>query len=354
MVTTGAERVEKQLKVEVESVKGNEEALPNEMVTYTVDSYNTSQVKESDKKSIKWAVKANGEVKPMPFLSGESIKLNMKQEWVDREILVMARYFFGKFDENISQRTKIKKCSCGGPHPLKIIGLGEIKNYTGDFPSPFQIMNYTPSSKEEPFLHQVFVPDKTIRKWIKDAAEYHEIPLEMISVILQQENAPSASKFRQFLQFGERTLTTIAAKLDNRFWDIIPNKIADGSSGFMNMRRPTLKETIKYTKEKYGRELMPTNVANRIGYFYDTKVDDGIQGADWRADLYYGAAHIRQLIDRVMGNVCSKGEITLEQVEKVFKSFNGSGAIAEKYGKDAIKLLKDAAEGKQTLYFYEK
>ncbi len=55
-----------------------------------------------------------------------------------------------------------------------------------------------------------------------------------------------------------------------------------------------------------------------------------------------------------MGGPYSKGEITLEQVEQVFKSYNGSGDIANKYGKDAIKLLKDAAEGKQTLYFYEK
>ena len=49
-----------------------------------------------------------------------------------------------------------------------------------------------------------------------------------------------------------------------------------------------------------------------------------------------------------------EGDITLEQVQQVFKRYNGSGDIANKYGEDAIKLLKDAAEGKQTLYFYEK
>ncbi len=44
---------------------------------------------------------------------------------------------------------------------------------------------------------------------------------------------------------------------DNLLGDKIKDDLADGSAGFMNMRRPTLKETIKYTKEKYGKELMP-------------------------------------------------------------------------------------------------
>jgi len=47
---------------------------------------------------------------------------------------------------------------------------------------------------------------------------------------------------------------------------------------------------------------------------------------------------------------CSKGEIMLEQVQKVFEYYNGG----VKYGEDAIKLLNEAVEGKQTLYFYEK
>ena len=103
----------------------------------------------------------------------------------------------------------------------------------------------------------------------------------------------------------------------------------------------------------YCKELMPKNIANRIGYIYDSNVDVGVQGLDWRADLYYGAAHIRQLIDRIVGK-CTKGEITLNQVEKIFASYNGSGPVAEKYGKDAIDLLKKASDGKANLFFYEK
>ena len=362
--------------IRVKSVKAdNSEAIVGDIIKLTVEYHrNQKPVKENEnaliavKDKVKWKVKIDGETDDLivddEVMRGGKISFQVPKDWKEKEVLLMPYLYI--YDETVSQKIKIKKvnnCSCSGIHPLKIKELGNIESYTGDFPSPFQIMNYIPSSKEEPLFHQVFVPDKTIRKWIKDAAEYHEIPHEMIAVILQQENSPSASKFRQFLQFGERTLTTTASQLDEKLLRLdkelmyshsitkwIYDKAIEGSSGFMNMRRPTLKDTIKYTKEKYCRELMPANVANRIGYIFDSNVDNGIQGDDWRADLYYGAAHIRQLIDRVMGNVCSTGELTLNQVQQVFHYYNG----AEKYGKDAITLLKNAAEGKQILYFYEK
>jgi hypothetical protein len=245
------------------------------------------------------------------------------------------------------------KCPCRGTEKIIINDIKSIKSYTGDFPSPFQIINYTASTKNEPLLHQVHVPDSTIRGWIKNAAEYHGIPHAIIAVIIQQENAPKASKWKQFLQFGERTLTTTAAIIDKKFWDIFPDKVADGSAGFMNMRRPTLIETIKYNNMNYCKDIIPKEVANRIGYFYDSNIDESIQGYDWRADLYYGAAHIRQLIDRQLGK-CASGNINLEQVEKVFASYNGSGPTANKYGKDAITLLKNASEDTAIIYFYEK
>lgn len=265
--------------------------------------------------------------------------------------LTLYAYFSNREDE---AKLEVKLCNCPCSDNLKVTikNANSISNYTGDFPSPFQVMRYT-SSRDEPILHNIYVPDSTIRSWVKDAADYHGIPHEMLAVIIQQENAPNSSKFRQFLQYIERSVTTEAAVLDESLWGIIPDKLADGSSGFMNMRRPTLTETINYTKNNYCKELMPPDVANREGYISDTDADTGVQGADWRADLYYGAAHIRQLIDRQIG-VCSVGEIDMEQVEKVFASYNGSGPIALKYGSDAISLLKGAYEGSKTLFFYEK
>ncbi len=68
-------------------------------------------------------------------------------------------------------------------------------------------------------------------------------------------------------------------------------------------------------------------------------------------------AHLRQLIDRVMGKEtsgdCYKGPLTLEQVEKVVAAYNGSGPMAAKYGKDAVRRLQAAAAGGEPLSFYE-
>jgi hypothetical protein len=323
---------------------------------YTFKATPSRKPSNAEAKLMKWAIKYdNGNIK-------ELVGFSAYNKLIDGKIIVTFKTsedfekakvyaYFIKASEKVSVEITFR-CQCCGDFKVVISGLNEISSYKGEFPSPFQIMNYTPS-KTERLLHQIYVPDSTIRQWIKEAAVYHGIPHEMLAVILQQENAPKASKWKQFLQFGERTLTTTAAQIDQSLWDLFPDKVADGSAGFMNMRRPTLKSTIKYTKENYCKKLMPSNVAERIGYLYDSNVDEGIQGSDWRADLYYGAAHIRELIDRVMGK-CSNGNISLEQVEKVFISYNGSGVIANKYGKDAITLLKNASEGKQILYFYEK
>lgn len=240
--------------------------------------------------------------------------------------------------------TKIK---CFGNENVVIEDLGEIDSYNGEFPSPLQIINYI-LSKGDPYISYFYISDSTIRKWIKEAAQYHGIPHVMLSIILQQENAPNSSKWRQFLQFGERSLQTTAAIIDEILW--VPDKIADGSSGFMNMRRPTLKGVIDYYKENYIKDIIPNDVRFRV---FNLDTHTGIPGFDWKTDLYYGAAHIRELIDRVKGR-CSDGKISLEDVEKIFISYNGSGLVAEKYGKDAINLLNNAVLKKQTLFFYEK
>ena len=109
---TRATRVEKEkrkerIHVHVESITGNETALPNEKVTFTVNRYNTYQVEESEKDKIRWAVKVDREQKNIPFARGETIKLEMKNEWEGKEIVVMAKHFFGKFSETVSQKTKV-------------------------------------------------------------------------------------------------------------------------------------------------------------------------------------------------------------------------------------------------------
>jgi hypothetical protein len=64
-------------------------------------------------------------------------------------------------------------------------------------------------------------------------------------------------------------------------------------------------------------------------------------------------AHLRQLIDRIMGTIPYRGALNLGQIEKICAAYNGSGPLAKKYGKDAIKRLDKAANGEEPLYFYE-
>ena len=96
---------------------------------------------------------------------------------------------------------------------------------------------------------------------------------------------------------------------------------------------------------------MPSDVQYRIfGYDQDTR----IPGDDWKADLYYAAAHLRELIDRVTGAPCHKGNLTPEQLKSVIGAYNGSGPLAEKYANDAMALLERAKSGAASLYFYER
>lgn len=240
-----------------------------------------------------------------------------------------------------------KRCPCTGREKSYIMGLGAIKSYTGNFPSPLQVMWFVPETNE---ISRAHIPDSEIRKWVKDAAKYHGIPHILLAVILQQENGPNATKFQKIGQFAERTLTTLGAIIDEYLWDIVPDKIAGGSSGFGNMSRYALKRAAKYSEEKYGRSPMPNSVRYRcFGWDQDTR----ISGDDWKADLYYCAAHLRQLIDRCTGKMCHSGPLTLEQVQIIICAYNGSGPLADKYGRDAMQTLLNAASGKGFLYFYE-
>ncbi len=240
-----------------------------------------------------------------------------------------------------------ERCPCTGREKSYIVGLGAIKGYTGNFPSPLQAMWYVPENNE---LAKPQISDAEIRKWVKDAANYHGIPHILLAVILQQENGPNATKFQKIGQFAERTLTTLGAIIDEHLWDIVPDKIAGGSSGFANMSRSPLKRAAKYSEEKYGRNPMPNSVRYRcFGWDQDTR----ISGNDWKADIYYCAAHLRQLIDRCTGKICHSGPLTLEQLQIIICAYNGSGPLADKYGRDAMQTLQNVAAGKGYLYFYE-
>ncbi|WP_285418938.1 hypothetical protein [Pseudomonas sp. efr-133-TYG-5] len=243
---------------------------------------------------------------------------------------------------------ELKVCRCNGKEVTTVVGYDSVPSYTGELPSPLQIMWYVPKTKE---LLKASFSDTEIRVWIKQAAAYYGIPHILLAVILQQENGPKGSKFLQTMQFGERSLTTLLAIVDNMAFDAVPDKLAGGSSGFANMSRATLQKSVQYTENYYCKKPLPEDVQYRIfGWNQDTR----IPGDDWKADLYYCAGHLRELIDRVTGTRCHSGTLTADQLKKVIASYNGSGPLAEKYSSDAMTLLEAAKAGTAWLYFYEK
>lgn len=229
-----------------------------------------------------------------------------------------------------------------------ITGLGSVPSFTGAFPSPLRLMWYVPKNASEVF--RIRYSASEIRGWIRQAAEYHDVPLELTATILQQENSPRASTFRQVLQFAERTVETAAAVVDDLAFDLVPDKLANASSGIANLSRKTLRDAATYIESEYKMPVMPNEVRVRIlGWDQDTR----IQGDDLLSDLYYMNAHLRQLIDRITKQKKYHGPLTMDQVEKICAAYNGSGPLAAKYGKDAVKRMRDAVSGKEPLYFYE-
>ncbi|MCA9650276.1 MAG: hypothetical protein KC501_10230 [Myxococcales bacterium] len=227
-------------------------------------------------------------------------------------------------------------------------GEDRIASYTGAFPSPLPLMWYVPEGNE---VLRVWFPPEEIRGWIRNAAEYQDVPHCMLAVILQQENGPNATWFQKIGQFGERTLTTAAAIADDVLFGLVPDAVAGGSSGFANMSRATLRNAALYSATVHNRPPLPDDVRYRVlGYDQDTRVP----GDDWKADLYYASAHLRELIDRQTGTTGYTGVLARDDVRGVFRRYNGSGSLAEKYADDAIALLEGAIAGDRTLYFYQR
>lgn len=242
-----------------------------------------------------------------------------------------------------------KQCQCPGKYATTIDGLSPINSYHGNFPSPLNVMWYTPKDLGE--TTKTYFPPSEIRMWVRDAADYEGVPLELAAVILQQENGPNATTWQKVGQFGERTLTTFLAIVDEELFDLVPDRLSGGSSGLANLSRATLRDAAKYIEETYCKPILPDSVKYRLlGWNQDTR----IPGDDLKADLYYMTGHVRQLIDRITGVKCYDGPLTLEQVERICAAYNGSGEAARKYGRDAVERLRKAAAKETPLFFYER
>ena len=240
-------------------------------------------------------------------------------------------------------------------------------------------MWYAPTEKEltNAIKNRNFeIPANTIRGWVKDASTYHTVPHELLAALLQNENPIREKGVKDFLhnvvQYVERSGTTLHTRttmdivyvkdlrvdalmlqiIDDKAWDIIPDKIgntriASGSSGIGNLTRDNLRVAVKYTKDTYNKDIIPSNVRFRdSGFDSDTQ----ISGNDLKSDLYYAATYMRRLID-----IITEG-ITIDQAEKVLTIYNGplERDEAKAYGKRAMNHIFNAQKGVSNLYFYEK
>ncbi|WP_437943690.1 hypothetical protein WMF27_46275 [Sorangium sp. So ce281] len=240
-----------------------------------------------------------------------------------------------------------RECPCAGSYTSHIEGLGAIPSYSGEIPSPFGVVWAAPSDVEEIFV----ITNTRLRSWVREASAYNGVPHELAAVILQQENGPNATGVQKVLQFGERSLTTFSAIVDEVLFDVVPDKVAGSSSGIANLSRATLRDAVRYIETTYCRPIIPESARRRLlGWNQDSR----IAGDDVKADLYYMTGHLRQLIDRVTGRLCHRGALTPQEVEAVAAAYNGSGPLAQKYGQDAMKRFENASTGIEPLYFYER
>jgi hypothetical protein len=164
--------------------------------------------------------------------------------------------------------------------------------------------------------------ERSIKRWIYDAARYNNVPVVLMAVILQQENAPTVSEAIKQLQSGERRLQTLAGEKDEQYWGIMPDKFAGGSTGIANLSRQTLRDAATYLETRYQKPVIPDAIRNEKG-------DPRLAGIDEQLDLYYMSALLRQLIDRYVSSK-SVGNLSDEDLARVAQAYNGSGPKAVK------------------------
>lgn len=185
--------------------------------------------------------------------------------------------------------------------------------------------------------------ETSIKRWIYDASRYNNVPVVLMAIILQQENAPNVSETVKQLQAGERRVQTLAGLNDDQYWGVMPDKVAGGSTGIANLSRQTLRDASVYLETHYHKPAIPDAIRQDKG-------DPRLAGIDEQLDLYYMSALLRQLIDRHVSQA-SIGNLSDEAIARVAQAYNGSGPKAVKYGRDAVARLNAARQGTAPLLF---
>lgn len=191
--------------------------------------------------------------------------------------------------------------------------------------------------------------DLALKRWVYEACRYNDVPVLVMAAILQEENKPGATRWTKFLQAGERQVQSELGGLDemgldkvlggSRFW----RRAARGSTGIANLSRDTLRGAASYVEKTYRRPVIPDSLKGERG-------DPRRAGLDMELDLYYMSALLRQLIDREV-SPGHKGNISDDELFRVARDYNGSGAEAVNYGKKVIARLNAVRRGEASYLF---
>ena len=90
----------------VTSVKGKNKAIVSQTVQYVVTKYNVPNVKDSDRKRVKWVIEVDGQKEYLKE-QGETLDLQIKEEWEGKEIIVMP--YLKQCTYNVSVHTKVER-----------------------------------------------------------------------------------------------------------------------------------------------------------------------------------------------------------------------------------------------------
>lgn len=90
----------------VTSVKGENKAIVSQTVQYVVTKYNVPNVKDSDRKRVKWVIEVDGQKEYLKE-QGETLDLQIKEEWEGKEIIVMP--YLKQCTYNVSVHTKVER-----------------------------------------------------------------------------------------------------------------------------------------------------------------------------------------------------------------------------------------------------
>ncbi|MBM6671226.1 MULTISPECIES: DUF3289 family protein [Bacteroidaceae] len=90
----------------VTSVKGESKAIVSQTVQYVVTKYNVPNVKDSDRKRVKWVIEVDGQKEYLKE-QGETLDLQIKEEWQGKEITVMP--YLKQCTYNVSVHTKVER-----------------------------------------------------------------------------------------------------------------------------------------------------------------------------------------------------------------------------------------------------